>query len=217
MADMEGGGKPSGMRTALLAVAVVGAIIVGFGTGWIVKPTAPPAAEPSEALTLFAPVLGVSQLPATSDDVPAAFRGKVAVVIDGVTYTFPPIPGHYYRWVDAEKTTIAGFHFNARAPPEMGGWEWSSDAGDKDLLYVTLGIWGNCTAGYNDPAYSLPKSSGYVHWHQLINSTGNQYGFWLFHYTVKTFTFEGPGTNPHKGEVVQPGVDWKFPNICEGP
>jgi hypothetical protein len=206
---------------------VVG-IIVGFGTGWFVRPTPP---SESEALANFGQILGVERLPATSDEVPEEFKGLITVTISGTTYTFPAfgavpaIPGHFYKWADPEtKTTIVGFHFNARAPEGMGGWEWSSDAGDKDLLYISLGVWGTCasdpssTGGdYSNPSYAMFKKNGYVHFHQMIGSQNMTYGFWLYHYAVREFTFEGPGQNPQKGQVVKPGIDWKFPNICEGP
>lgn len=187
----------SGKWPALLVAALAIGLGIGFGAGWVAKPVETTAQ---------------AELPLFEDQVPTGYQNTFPVVVGGTTYTFPALPGHYYKVVG---NRIYGFHFQA-GPPD-GTWKWSSDAADGVLLYVTTGILGNCTDGYADPQYASLKANGYVHFHQLIGSTGMQVGFWLTHTAVTEFTFQGPPGNPHGGELVRPGVDTLFPNICEGP
>lgn len=143
------------------------------------------------------------------------FTHALTVDVDGEAYYLAgapdgpdgafDIPGHY--WVQAGPNQLAGKHFNT-GPFGAPQW-WSSDAPDREFLYVVHGI---------IDSWSVEKAEsyatrGYIHYHELVSvEDGTLHPtkvVWLRHIARTSFTLDG-GPHPELSHEVTPGIDTEF-------
>ncbi len=135
---------------------------------------------------------------------PSGFEDKISFASNGKSYTYGPIPGHW--WQKTDDANILGVHYNGQKP-----FPWASDKSFDTRLYDIAGQAGTCKNGY---VADKPQQDGFVHYH--ASNEDKNVGYWLKHTAVTAFTWAGPAGNPDVGRKVAVGLDTQFPNICEG-
>ena len=146
------------------------------------------------------------------------FTHGIVVNLDGVGYYFDgpadgvngtkDAPGHYW-WQDAPRH-VYGLHYNI-GPFGEKQW-WSSDAKDKELLYVVdviIAPWTNKTA------YEFAKQ-GYVHYHELVRTDNGEKHpelvAWFKHVAVPAGFILDKGPMSEDKHIVGAGIDYRFLN-----
>lgn len=124
------------------------------------------------------------------------------------------VPGH--TWVQAGDWTVVGKHYNVGpwfAPVEAPFWAHDEPWGK--MLYKVHGIIDVPTDELTDAEEKWYKDRGYVHVHEFVDGDGNDfddYVVYFKHTAVTEFNFNGGPGAPMTNHLVEPGVDYDFPN-----
>jgi hypothetical protein len=150
----------------------------------------------------------------SEENLPAGFEKTPTIELDGKTWRFDNVPGHYWKVLD-ERGFAVGLHFQSEKP-----FKWAEDVPKGELLYIVYAIPGNCGNGSfakasksEDASIVGPLPAGFDHWHALTNG-GSETGHWLLHTSVRDFTLAGPPGNPMAGTKVEAGQPGFMP-VCD--
>ncbi len=116
------------------------------------------------------------------------------------------VPGH--TWKQTGPYRVKGLHYNVGPSPAAGMPWWATGEPYGALLFV---VDGRIAPWTYEIANKMVKK-GYVHYHELVDSTGDEHPnlvVWLKHTAVTDFYFDG-GPRPDLGHPVTKGVDYLF-------